>query len=168
MRKYAFMAVVTTLMWLCSPISAHAQKLVFVVRHAERADGGMMQAQKDPPLSAAGQVRASKLAVLLGEAGIKGVYATEYRRTQETARPLATKLGLQPQQVSSDDIDGLLRKIRSEHAQDFVLIVGHSNTVPAIIKALGGPDVTIPDNEYDNLFLVVPGTGVMTKIKYTP
>ena len=49
---------------------------------------------------------------------------------------------------------------------DVVLVVGHSNTLPAILKALAGVDVAIADNEYDNLFVVVPATGTMTRIRY--
>jgi len=59
----------------------------------------------------------------------------------------------------------VIAKIR-EHAEDTVFVVGHSNTVPAIIKALGGPDVTIGDNEYDNLFIWVPATKTLTRIRY--
>jgi broad specificity phosphatase PhoE len=166
MRKCFFLGIFLIMLSACLPAATHAQKLVYVVRHAERADGGMTQTQSDPPLSVAGAARAAKLAVMLGEAGIKAIYVTEYRRTQDTAKPLAAKLGLVTQQVSARETGSLLSQIRSAHAQDCILIIGHSNTVPAIIKELGGPDVTIADDEYDNLFLVVPGTGVMTKIKF--
>ena len=47
-----------------------------------------------------------------------------------------------------------------------MLVVGHSNTLPAILKAIVGVDLTISDNEYDNLFVVVPATGTMTRIRY--
>ena len=47
-----------------------------------------------------------------------------------------------------------------------MLIVGHSNTVPAIIRAFGGPSVTIDDNEFDNMFLIVPATKLVTRIHY--
>jgi len=49
-----------------------------------------------------------------------------------------------------------------------VLVVGHSNTIPAVVKALGGPEVTIGENEYDNLFILVPGTGTLSRIKFEP
>jgi broad specificity phosphatase PhoE len=160
------MALVS-LLW---PVAIYGQKLVFVVRHAERADGAapQMQGQADPPLSDAGEARAVKLARMLGDAGIEAIYVTEFRRTQDTAKPLARRLGLAAQRVSSRDSGALIAKLRSEHANDIVLVVGHSNTVPAIIKALGGPEVTIAEEEYDNLFIVVPGTGAMTRIRFTP
>jgi broad specificity phosphatase PhoE len=169
-RKCMFVGVMATLVAICLPVAARAQRLVFVVRHAERADVGasQMQSQADPPLSAAGEARAARLAWMLGNSGTKAIYVTEFRRTQDTALPLATKLGVKPQQVPSRDTDALIKTLRNEHAEDIVLVVGHSNTVPAVIKAFGGPEVTIADNEYDNLFILVPATGTLTRIRFTP
>ena len=155
----AFAAVV-----LGMPAAAFAQKLIFVVRHAERADAGM-QAQTDPPLSIAGEARAQKLAAMLADSGVKDIFATELKRTQDTAKALAMKAGVAVEQVASKDTALLIAKIKS-HPNDVVLIVGHSNTLPAILKALAGVDVTIADSEYDNLFVVVPATGTMTRIHY--
>ena len=149
---------------LFMPAVAFAQKQVFVVRHAERADAGM-QAQTDPPLSAAGEARAQKLAAMLADAGVKDIFATEFQRTQNTAKPLAMKTGVVFEQVGSKDTALLISKIKS-HPNDVVLVVGHSNTLPAILKALVGADVAIADNEYDNLFVVMPATGTMTRIRY--
>jgi broad specificity phosphatase PhoE len=149
---------------LFTPAVAFAQKLVFVVRHAERADTGT-QKQTDPPLSAAGEARAQKLASMLAETGVKGIFVTELKRTQDTAKPLTMKTGLAVEQVAATDTALLIAKIKS-HPNDVVLVVGHSNTLPAILKALAGVDVAIADNEYDNLFVVVPATGTMTRIRY--
>src|SRR5215475_9305256 len=146
------------------PAAADAQKLILVVRHAERADAGM-QAQTDPPLAAAGEARAQKLAAMLADAGVKDIFATEFKRTQDTAKPLAMKTGVAVEQVGSTDTALLITKIKS-HPNVVVLVVSHSNTLPAILKALVGVDVAIADNEYDNLFVVVPGTGTMTRIRY--
>jgi len=170
MRKCMLAGTVMAVILSGFPAAAHAQKLVFVVRHAERADSGatQMQAQADPPLSPAGEARAAKLAGMLADAGIEAIYATEFRRTRDTAKPLSVKLGLTIQQVTSRDTSGLIHRLRAEHRNDIVLVVGHSNTVPAIIKALGGPAITIADDEYDNLFIVVPDTGTVTRIRFAP
>jgi len=149
---------------LFMPASASAQKLVFVVRHAERADTGA-QRQTDPPLSVAGEERAEKLAAMLAEAGVKEILTTEFKRTQDTAKPLTLKTGVAVEQIPSTDTAKLIAKIKS-HPNDVVLVVGHSNTVPAILKALVGVDVAIAENEYDNLFVIVPATGTMTRIRY--
>lgn len=147
---------------------ASAQQLVIAVRHAERADGGAMATTKqtDPLLSAEGEARAKKLAAMLVDAGITAIYATEYKRTLDTAKPVAERLGVKVQTHKAQDSVGLAAMLKSVHAKDVVLVVGHSNTLPEIIKALGGPALTIADSEYDAIYLFVPATGVLTKIRY--
>lgn len=153
------------------PSVAEAQ-MVIVVRHAERADGGvgapgaMMTNANDPELSAAGKARAQALAAMLKDGGVTAIYTTEYRRTKDTAAPLAEALKLTSEVVPARDQAALIAKIKANTAGT-VLVVGHSNTVPMIIKALGGADVTVADNEYDSLFFVAPG-GATTRIRFKP
>ena len=150
------------------PALASAQHLVIVVRHAERADGGAMSAAKqtDPMLSAEGEARAKRLAAMLADSGITAIYATEYKRTQDTAKPIAERLGLKVQTQKGQDSAGLVALLKSTHATDVVLVVGHSNTIPEVIKALGGPAFKIPDDEYDTIYFLVPATGTLSKIRY--
>ncbi len=147
------------------PALASAQKMVILTRHAERADGQATMGAADPELSAAGAARAQKLVTMLGEANIAAIFTTEYRRTKDTAAPLAAKLKVTPEVVLAGQAAAIIDKIKS-HPDDTVFVVGHSNTVSQIIKALGGPDVTIGDNEYDNLFFYVPATKTLTRIRY--
>lgn len=154
------------------PAVAGAQQLVLLVRHAERADGGAGSANAmtakpvDPPLSAAGEARAARLATMLRDAGITAIYSTEYKRTQQTVTPLAAKLGLKVTTVPATDTAGLTTRLKSEHANGIVLVVGHSNTLPNVIKALGGAAPTIADDEYDSLFVFVPATKTLSRIRY--
>jgi broad specificity phosphatase PhoE len=138
---------------------ALAQSQIFLVRHAERADTGAGVAptmDANPSLSAAGRQRAESLATVLKDAGITAIYATEFKRTQETAAPLAKALGLTVITVSAKDTNALVEKLKAATAN--VLVVGHSNTVPDVVKALGiTAPVTIGDAEYDNLFIVTTG-----------
>jgi broad specificity phosphatase PhoE len=166
----AVVAVVLLALFAC-PATAGAQTLVIAVRHAERADGGagvqpMTGAPADPLLSQVGEARAARLAGLLADSGITAIFTTEFRRTQDTAKPLAAKLGLTPIVVKGTDTADLLARLKSRHANDIVLIVGHSNTLPAIVKGLTGRNVTIADSQYDDLFLLVPGSGTMSRLKY--
>jgi broad specificity phosphatase PhoE len=160
------------LLLLGAPAIASAQKLVIVVRHAERADGGagtsMTGAPADPLLSAAGEARAAKLAAMLADSGITAIMVTEFRRTQDTAKPIAAKLGLTPEVVKAADTPDLLSRLKTKHVNDVVLVVGHSNTIPAIIKAFTGRDLKVADSEYDDLFFVVPASGAVSRIKYAP
>ena len=145
--------------------AASAQATVFLVRHAERADSGAGGMASDPSLSEAGRARAESLAAMLKDTKLMAIFTTEFKRTQDTAKPLAMKTGVAVEQVGSTDSALLIAKIKS-HPNDVVLVVGHSNTLPAILKALVGIDMAIADNEYDNLFVVVPATGTVTRIRY--
>ena len=145
---------------LCPPALA-AQSLLILVRHAERPP----EVEGDPDLTPAGKARAQKLATMLAESGIRAVFTSEFKRTQETARPLATKLGIPPEVVPAADTSALVDKLE-DHPTETVLVVGHADTVAEIIKARGGPTVTIADDQFDDIFVFVPATGALTRIKY--
>jgi phosphohistidine phosphatase SixA len=129
-----------------------AQGAIVVVRHAERAD-----ATADSALSSAGQARAMRLAVMLKDAGITHIFTTDLRRTVQTAEPVAAALKVTPTEVPAGDLDALLNRLRALSSRDRVLVVGHSNTIPEIVRRLGvSTPITIGDQEYDNLFIVMP------------
>lgn len=145
---------------LATAVAASAQNAVFVVRHAERADavtGGQTMMATDPDLSDVGKARAKSLAAALKDAGIKAIYTTEYKRTRQTAEPLAKALGIEVTVVPARDMPGLIEKVKAATAN--VLVIGHSNTVGDVIARLGVTDpVKLTDDDYDNLFVVVRGT----------
>lgn len=131
---------------------AGAEPAIFVVRHAERevapAVGG------DSNLSDVGRARAESLAKTLKDAGVAAVYATEFKRTQETAAPMAKAAGVNVTVIPAGDVATLAEKLRAEHRN--ALVVGHSNTVPEILKALGiSTPVSLGESDYDNLFVVI-------------
>lgn len=158
--------IAACLLVLASAAPALAQRTIFLVRHAERADagtpGGATMAA-DPDLSDAGRARAASLARVLADAAITTIFTTERKRTQQTAAPLAKAAGVTPTTVSGADTAGLVAQINASKGN--VLVVGHSNTVPAIIKALGvTAPVAIGDDEFDQLFIVTttPSPSVLT------
>ena len=124
-----------------------------------------MTGPADPDLSAEGRARADRLSALLADAGITKIIVTEFRRTVQTAEPLAKRLGVVPERLTAADAAGLATRLAASR-DDIVLIVGHSNTVPAAIAALGGPKVTIEETDYSNLFLYIPATKVLTRLRY--
>ncbi|MEJ7639202.1 MAG: phosphoglycerate mutase family protein [Singulisphaera sp.] len=92
------------------------------------------------------------------DAGITAIHTSKFRRTKDTAKPLATALTLTPQEVGMSDPLALIGILREKHGDGKVLIVGHSDTVPEFLKALGHPKApAIGDGDFDNLFVVVPG-----------
>jgi broad specificity phosphatase PhoE len=143
---------------LLSPAAVlHAQTVtVVLVRHAEKIDESA-----DPPLSRAGEERAAALAAALEHAGVQKIYVTQYRRTRDSAAPLARRLGIEPVTLATvaggvaEHARQVAARIREHDAGGLVLAVGHSNTVPAIIAALGGPDVgEIGDDDYHDFFVL--------------
>jgi phosphohistidine phosphatase SixA len=140
---------------------------LIVIRHAEKV---IDPNNADPDLSPAGQARAQEIVRMFGDAGIKAIYATQWKRTQQTVKPLADRLGLPINQVNSKNTAELLNQIRSQHAGEIVFIAGHNSTVPEIVAALGGPTFpTIPESEYDHLYIVTvyrTGKAKVVKMKY--
>lgn len=150
---------VLSLVLLLFAVPAAAQQLVFVVRHAERADaasGASPMMASDPDLSEAGRTRAQSLATMLKDAKIAAIFVTPYRRTRQTAEPLAKALGIETTVIEPKDAAGLIEKVRGVKGN--VLVVGHSNTVPDVLTRLGVADAPkLDDTEYDNLFVVIGG-----------
>lgn len=153
--------------------SATAQRAVFVVRHAEKQTDSNDVAV---PLSEAGRARAMRLAAHLKNAGVTAIYSTDFVRTLETVEPIARTLKITVRKYSATGHDGkpdlapLARRLKAEHARDIVLVVGHSNTVPPLLKALGCvEDIEIPAAQYDDLFAVVPavhGPPMLLRLTY--
>jgi len=142
--------------------------ILILVRHAEKK---VVPAEnKDPDLSPAGIARAEELVRMFGETGITAIYATQYKRTQQTVKPLADKLGLPFMQVEAKKTPELVKQIRARGAGQVIFIAGHNNTVPEIIEALGGPHMDIiPETEYDNLYILIvhsDGSARLVKMKY--
>lgn len=148
--------------------SAAGEDAVILVRHAERADSarGAQITASDPDLSEEGKARARRLAQLLKDARVTTIFTTQYKRTQQTAAPLATALRLQPIVIPSSDPGRVVEKIQGTGGN--VLVVGHSNSVPELLKRLGvKEEVAIGDEEYDNLFVVTPGAATsMVRLRY--
>jgi phosphohistidine phosphatase SixA len=146
-----------------------AASAIFIVRHAERADAarsGQPPASMTPPadnrmtgpanpgLSPAGDARAARLAAMLRAAGIARIFTTEFARTRATAEPLARSSGVPVVALPANDLPALMARLSERGGP--ALVVGHSNTIPEILKALGVKEhITIGDAEYDNLFIVI-------------
>ena len=131
--------------------------VVILVRHAEKAG----QPAQDPPLTRDGQRRAAALVEIARGAGVSAIITTQYERTRKTAEPTAAALRITPEVIDTGPLArhaGVVADRILQHAGGTVLVVGHSNTIPAIIAALGAPEPKeLCDNEYDQLFVVVIG-----------
>lgn len=141
---------------------------VIIVRHAERATAPA----SDPVLTADGSARAEALAAALADAGVSAIITTHLQRTQLTAKPLADAAGLgftvvRPGSPMQAHFDSVAAAVRRQAEGSVVLVVGHSNTVPGIIAALGGPRMPdLCDSQYSSLFILnFPATGAPRLIR---
>jgi len=133
----------------------NAPTVVILVRHAEKA----ATPANDPPLTDAGAARAKALVALLANANVDAVIATPTVRTRETARPTAEAHGLTIETVAFAPAAQHAKAVAEavmKHAGKTVLVVGHSNTVAAIVAALGGPKMPdLCDTQYSMLTTMV-------------
>lgn len=167
-------AVLLGASWLAPACALAAPDIIYVTRHAEKVAGAeknagpdkMSASDKDPDLSAQGQARARHLAAILRTTGIGQIYSTATKRARQTAQPLATDLGLEMQTYDPAQPAKLVEKVKG--ASGTVLLVGHSNTVPELVKLLGGkPGPDIGEFEYDRLYqLIFDKDGAVTTVLF--
>jgi 2,3-bisphosphoglycerate-dependent phosphoglycerate mutase len=160
-----YAAIAVGLAWF---FESQATTTVIFVRHAEKA----VIPADNPGLNEAGKQRAAELARQLVDAdviaGIDVVYSTSYRRTEETVQPVATALNLPITPYDASNTETIMDEIVREHKGKIILVVGHSNTVPALIGNMGASKNVpeIDENEYDNIYIVsVPWFGKTKTIR---
>lgn len=160
-----YSAIAVGLAWF---FELQATTTVIFVRHAEKA----LLPADNPGLSEAGKNRAAELARQLVDAdvvaGIDAVYSTAYRRTEETVQPVATALDLPITSYDASNTETIMDEIVKLHKGKIVLVVGHSNTVPALIGNMGASKKVpeINENEYDNIYVVsIPWFGKTKTIR---
>jgi broad specificity phosphatase PhoE len=129
---------------------ATAAKTIFIVRHAEKQ---VIEGERNPELTEAGHARAKALPEALGDVKIDEVYSSDYKRTQQTAAPVAEAAGVEIVTYNAADTPALTARLLDSEATN-ILVAGHSNTVPALIGALGADEPTITDDQYGDLFVV--------------
>jgi len=126
---------------------------IILVRHADRMPG-----KGDVALSPAGEERRQALSKALENAGLSAIVTTDARRSRQTAVPIAQKLQLVPVEITRGETEkkDVEQAVRAK-LPTAVLVVGHSETLPALVKAFGGPDVEV--STFDDLFVIVRANG---------
>lgn len=139
---------------MLAPVAALAEpSAIYLVRHGEKASVG-----QDPDLTALGQARAQAIATMLHRTGITRIFSTPTNRTRQTARPLAMRLGVEVELYDPRAPKALVEKVKALSGP--VLVVGHSNTLPELVRLFGGaPGSDIGDDEYDRLYQLTPAAG---------
>ncbi|KIG17510.1 hypothetical protein DB30_03211 [Enhygromyxa salina] len=134
-----------------------ADVTIYVVRHAEKQqlpEDAPEAARKDPPLSREGQLRAMGLTEDVPVRDIDAVYVTKTKRSKDTASAVVALNSVELITYPPQDTDGLVERLRRRHGQQ-VLVVGHSNTIPLLLKGLGVPEaVEIDEAQYGDMWVV--------------
>jgi len=123
--------------------------MIMVLRHADRLP--------DPQdgLTEAGHERARLLARMLSKSGVTRAYCTKFTRARQTLEPLKAMLGEALTVKPGNDTDETVQEVKSLPGDATIIIVGHSDTVPTIVEALGGGAIAaISPDEFDNLFIL--------------
>jgi len=149
----------TIALFVCLMISAAlptmAQEMAFLIRHAEKELSG-----DDPSITEAGKSRAAAWAEMLQHVGLDVVFTSDAKRAQQTGEIIAARLGLPLYSMDRADTVGLTDRLGFDHEADTVLIVGHSETIPGILRNLGASNrVEVSKTDFANLFVLFqPGS----------
>ena len=162
LARRMFVALLFAAAGVIPAAAQQAPVVIYLVRHAEKLDDS-----RDPPLSDAGKARAEELARMLADAGVTHVWSTDFARTRSTAAPAAVRAGLQVELYDPSKAREFVDQLKRTPGRH--LVVGHSNTTPALVQLLGGsPGAAISDTEYDRLYVVVvdPGGTTSTLLRF--
>ncbi len=132
-------------------------QVIYLLRHAEKASGS-----SDPALTEPGRLRAKRVAQRLATEDIQHVFSTDYRRTRQTADPIAAAVGLSTELYDPRQADVLINQVQAQTGN--VVIVGHSNTIPDLVRRLGGAAEPMSEQEYQHLYRLTVGQNVVTTL----
>lgn len=162
-----YLLVVLSVAWF---FESQATTTIIFVRHAEKSPDH----PDDPGLNPAGKDRARELSRLMQrvdvDRGVDVIYATQFKRTEETVRPLAIMLGKDILHYDAGDTVSVLDEIKQVHKGKISLVAAHSGTIKPMIEELGGskhlPDIA--ENEFDNIYVVViPWFGKVKTLRFS-
>lgn len=140
------------------PVSLFAQSpdgditTIVLVRHAEKVDDS-----SDSDLSEAGYERAEKLAVMFDRISFDGVYSTNFKRTQETALPVAEMNNVEIQSYDHQNPSVQVEKWLESHQGETILVSGHSNSTPTFANTILGEDHfegSFDESDYGNILII--------------
>jgi broad specificity phosphatase PhoE len=174
-RRTALQTAAVAMMMATAPAAqAPIETTVVLVRHAEILPDG----SADPVLAESGIARATTLAEVLKDAGVKAILTTHYKRTIMTGEPLSAlvKAPLVPMGIKGGPagldahVREVVQNVHATYTGGTVVIIGHGNTLPALVKALSGIDIgAIAHDAHDGLFVVTtiaPGRGRLVRARY--
>lgn len=134
---------------------------IILTRHGDR----------DPlaeELNDKGRLRAEALVEAVSDMNITAIYSPDLKRNLDTAQPLATRLGIEVQVLSSSR-NQVVTTILTRHPGEVVIWIGNSGNLKDIYSLLGGEGT--PPTTYGDLYIVEvnnSGNPEVTKKRYGP
>lgn len=152
---------------LIGEASAQSKKTIILVRHTEKSMA--VANDPDPDLSAEGRERAIKLMNLAKRYRPNEIFSTNYKRTRQSVEPIATRRKKEIQIYDPARQADLVAKIMASRTKTN-LIVGHSNTIPALANLFAKKEVfrNLLETEYGVVWVIRMKKGLFTKIEVLP
>lgn len=145
-------------------------RVFYLIRHAEKDTFP----KDNPVLTEQGIERANYLAEMLKGTRVDAIYSTLYTRTLFTVDTLAARKGLKILPYTASKLKQLYDEVKADESLYGVVIVGHSNTTPALANVILGEQVFqqgFDESDYDNILIVIDKQGKKNrvhKLKYKP
>ncbi len=151
MRNISILLLIGIMTLTAASVVLAQKKTIILVRHAEKVD----ETSADPDLSPEGKQRAERLMKIVKKYRPGAIYSTDFKRTRDTAAPMATKRNVQVQTYDAKKPSELIDAIMKSKTKRF-MIVGHSNTIPGLANLLGKKDLfkNLDDHEYGAIWIV--------------
>jgi broad specificity phosphatase PhoE len=162
MRKSLFALIIGATFFSYSIVAQ--KKVIILVRHAEKVD-----ASQDPELTDAGKQRAERLAKIVKKYKPGAIYSTDFKRTRDTAAPMAARRKLKIEVYDAKKPAELIDAIMKSKTKRF-MIVGHSNTIPGLVNLLGRKELfkNLDDPEHGVIWIVRLKEGQVRRIEILP
>jgi len=161
MRRNFFCLIVGATLTACATTLPQTDATYYLVRHAEKTKD-----KSNPALTEAGKKRAQDLVVRLKGVPLSKIYSSDYKRTRDTAAPVALAAGLEIVIYNPSDLESFSKSLLEEVGH--IVVVGHSNTTPQLSGLLGGDSGSpiMESTEYDRLYILKrQGNKVASKIE---
>jgi 2,3-bisphosphoglycerate-dependent phosphoglycerate mutase len=170
--KYFALFFLGILILAMEPLYGMAQtdKTIVLVRHVEK-DSSPTADKVDPELSDEGKARAERLARVIKRYKPHEIFSTPFKRTRQTAEPVAKRRKKEIQPYDPSKPGDLVQKIMDPASKTVhYLIVGHSNTIPALANLLAKKEIfrNLLEAEYGVIWVIRMKKGVLTRVEVHP
>ena len=142
------------------PKDSSSESVYYFIRHAEKDRSN--PENKNPELNQQGKMRALNWLYFFKEIPLEKIYSTNYKRTVQTIKKIAEEKNITISYYSPEKID--IENFKKQNKSMSILVVGHSNTTPALVNLIIGQNKfeKMDDNDNSTMFVVRELAGEIT------